>query len=249
MERRLVSFVDYGDNNLLDTDVVLISIDDDLYVQYDTAKGYNIDSLSTANVLITQANDTMSISIAVANLTTGQSFKHKKLSDSSDPAVVVEVCNVEKGNDTFAYATINIYLDSGESLSSCQNYKNNTTAPITSPPTMKSLESIQPSTAISSVPSDLPSDIPTTLPSINTTSPMHSSSIPQQMLMDIPSISPESKAENVVVSPIDEPTVDDESSRAETSGQSCCGWYILTSHFSLKIIVTYVTILSVLSDK
>jgi hypothetical protein len=158
-ERRLVSFVDYNDESLLVTDVVLISVDD-LYIQYDVPKGYNIHSLSRGNVLITQANDTMSRSVAVANLSIGQSFTYQKVSVTEDVSteIVIEVCNTGSTNDTIDYSIISIFLNDGEQRSTCERTDNVTTLSSTSP--TSTLESAVPSTFYSLVPSDVPTNYP-----------------------------------------------------------------------------------------
>ena len=155
-ERRLVSFVDYDDESLLETDIVLIIIDD-IYIQYDVPKGYNIHSLSRGNVLITQANDTMSRSVAVANLSMGQSFTYQTFSEMEAPTeIVIEVCNTGSTNDTVDYSIISIFLNDGEQQSTCEGTENGTLSS-TSPST---LESAVPSTFYSSVPSDVPTNSP-----------------------------------------------------------------------------------------
>ena len=157
-ERRLVSFVDYDDDTLFETDVVLISVDD-LYIQYDVPKGYNIHSLSRANVLITQANDTMSRSVAVANLSIGQSFTYQKYSETDNSTgIVIEVCNTGSTNDSVDYSIISIYLNDGEQLSTCEPAENSTVS--STSPTF-TVESFVPSTFDSSVPSDVPNTVPT----------------------------------------------------------------------------------------
>jgi hypothetical protein len=251
-ERRLVSFVDYGHNDLEDTDVVLISVDD-LYIQYDTSKGYNIDSLSPANIMITQANDTMSISIAVANLTAGQSFAYKKRTDSettntSNPAVIVEVCSLGKVNSSLDYAIISVFLDNGEDKSTCREY-NTTTAPTTVTPTTLSLVSSQPSTVISWIPSDTPSDIPSKIPSNkNTTSPTRPTSTPKPLSIDVPTLSPNDQPVNVVLLPTDEPSLKGESStRAETSGQYEGNIRMKSCRCIMKTIAAYIILPTILS--
>jgi hypothetical protein len=156
-DRRLVSFVDYQNEALIATDVALISVDD-IYIQYDVPKGYNIDSLSRGNVLITQANDTLSRSFAVANLSIGESFTYHKISDSDDATgIVIEVCNTGFANDTLDYSIISIFLNDGTQQSTCNSLENGTLS--STSPTL-SLVSAVPSMFYSSVPSEVPTSIP-----------------------------------------------------------------------------------------
>jgi hypothetical protein len=166
-DRRLVSFVDYNHETLSTTDVALINLFD-LYIQYDVQKGYNIHSLSKANVLVTQANDTMSRSVAIANLSMGQSFIYQKLGESDGSnGVVIDVCNTGSTNDKLDYSILSIYLNDGEQQSTCYHTENST-MPSTSP--SSSFVSAVPSTFYSSVPSNVPTHAPSTLNSDVTTS-------------------------------------------------------------------------------
>ena len=159
--------MDYTNEALIETDVTLISVDD-LYIQYDVPKGYNVDSLSRANVLVTQANDTMSRSVAVANLSIGQSFIYYKISDlDNSTGIVIEVCNAGITNDTLDFAIISIFLDDGVQKSSCYSTENGTLSP-TSP--TSSLSAI-PSSFYSSVPSIVPTIVPSMSNRISIPSP------------------------------------------------------------------------------
>ena len=215
-DRRLVSFVDYNHDALMETDVVLIAIDD-LYMQYDIPKGYNIDSLSRANVLITQANDTMSRSFAVANLSMGQSFTYRKISDSDDSnEIVIEFCNTGFANDTLDYSIISIHLNDGTQQSTCQHAENGTSSSTSTSPTL-SIESSAPSSPYSSVPSDVPTNIPS-MPNRNSVTSSRPTPLPNNITTYIPAPVRKTLIPSDVRSTTLGPVGNDNSSGPETSG-------------------------------
>ena len=215
-DRRLVSFVDYNHDALMETDVVLIAIDD-LYMQYDIPKGYNIDSLSRANVLITQANDTMSRSFAVANLSMGQSFTYRKISDSDDSnEIVIEFCNTGFANDTLDYSIISIHLNDGTQQSTCQHAENGTLSSTPTSPIL-SMESSAPSSPSSSVPSDVPTNIPS-MPNRNSVTSSRPTPLPNNITTYIPAPVRKTLIPSAVRSTTLGPVGNDNSSGPETSG-------------------------------
>jgi hypothetical protein len=180
-EQRLASYVDYSNNELFLTDVVLI-VFDDIYIQYNRAKGYNIDSIQPANVAITQANDTMSRSSALADLTAGQSFLYNKRNNGTNDSnisdgIIIDFCNTSNTSGSVDYAVISIYLDDGLQLSKCRQNVYTSTEPTMSP---------------SIFPSTITSFSPTLIPSATTNS---NSTAPE--LMRSPSEIPSSKPEKL----------------------------------------------------
>jgi hypothetical protein len=111
----LVTFVDYGNPNMAQEDVVLIRIGS-LFVQYSKAKGYNQD-LSFEyqdKVIVTQALGDEEISDLKAVLSKGESFVY--WDEISAEGLVIEVCDI--GEMPFDYAALSIHLDDG-SPSAC----------------------------------------------------------------------------------------------------------------------------------
>lgn len=147
--------MDFRHEALLTTDVALITIGD-LFIQYDVSKGYNIDSLSLANVLITQANDTISRSVAVANLSIGESFMYQGVSAEASNGIIIDVCDIGSANETLDYSIISIYLNDGEQQSTCYNAESITSS------LPSSFVSAVPSSIYSSVPSNVPRNVPLT---------------------------------------------------------------------------------------
>ena len=199
--------------------MVLISVDD-LYIQYDVPKGYNIDSLSRANLLIAQANDTMSKSFALANLSIGESFTYRPNSDADNVTeIVIGFCDTGVANDTLDYSIISIFLNDGTQQSTCYRTENRTVP--SAGPTM-SLESSVPSTVHSSVPSEVPSNVPSMRKRSIIPSP-RPTSLPENATTYIPSplrttLVP-SELRSVTVRPTENPSASQISSAYHTSGR------------------------------
>lgn len=152
--RRLVSFVDYGSDELVESDLVLLRVGN-LYIHYNRAKGYNLETKRADMVLITKAESDVDLSIAQAHLAAGQNFTYSNFTDTGT-ALVIEVCAIAfNGVD---YAVLNIFLDDGQQWSSCPD----TNAPSpgsasTAPSTLNQTQSVVPYPSAQSEP---PSPIP-----------------------------------------------------------------------------------------
>lgn len=113
---RLASFVDYGNPDLLDSDVVLVRVGN-LYVQYNRAKGYNIGSPASYRdrVIITEAAHNLEISVFQAGIAKGQSFVYPDFQGSHD--LVIQVC--DQISASFDYAVVSFHLNDGVQTSAC----------------------------------------------------------------------------------------------------------------------------------
>jgi hypothetical protein len=110
-----VSFVDYGNSALRTDDVVLLRVGN-LYIQYNRAKGYNIDTASPDTVTITHALGDNEVSTALAALKPLESFSSPNFGKTGT-ALVIQVCEVVKeAVGTLDYATVNIHFENQKSL-------------------------------------------------------------------------------------------------------------------------------------
>lgn len=136
---RLVAFVDYENVNLDDSDVVLMRVGQ-YYIQYNRAKGLNIDTgMHKDKVSITYAKDHVSDSEAVAGVSEGESLRLPNYRNTGYD-LIVEVCEfgtdgqkdlvsstkqvIFGGNDSslyapFDYAWVSVYLENGTQESQC----------------------------------------------------------------------------------------------------------------------------------
>ncbi|CAB9499848.1 glutathione Stransferase [Seminavis robusta] len=187
---RLVTFVDY-DKPMHQSDVVLIRVGN-YYVQYNRAKGINIDTgMNADTVTITYARDHVSDSEAIAGLASGQA---QQLSNYKGTGLdlVVEVCEVGTAEGASSvismarqaifgetlspyspidYAWVSIYLDDGVQQSRCHQLGRDPTrepsaAPTSASPTLRpTLSPTQlPTLSPTQSPSE-PSAFPSSLPS------------------------------------------------------------------------------------
>jgi hypothetical protein len=131
VEKRLVSFVHYCDDNdqLLRNDAVLIRIGS-LYLQYNRAKNYNMDTDMPNTVTITHAIADDDVSDRLAALSAGETFEYMYSASSAyDSAnqnryLIVQVCSaVQYNTSQIDYAMIRIYFrddDNIQVLSDCK---------------------------------------------------------------------------------------------------------------------------------
>lgn len=116
---RLVAFVDYGNENLQDDDVILLRVGN-LYLQYNRAKGYNIDTPNSYadHVTITKANSNADVSTLVGSITTGRSYIY----DDGSDKVVIQVCNQVASSLGYDYSLLSIHLADGSQASLCSGF-------------------------------------------------------------------------------------------------------------------------------
>jgi hypothetical protein len=114
VEKRLVSFVHYSDDEAMSSDdVVLIRIGN-LYLQYNRAKLYNIDADLPNTVTITYSASDEVVSDRLAALSDGELFEYKNF-DGSGQALVVQVCSMVQFESAsqFDFSIVRLYLDDG----------------------------------------------------------------------------------------------------------------------------------------
>ena len=164
VEKRLVSFVHYSDSNdqMLENDAVLIRIGN-LYVQYNRAKSYNVDTEMPNTVTITHAIADDDVSDRLAALLEGEIFEYlystsaTSNSGNTNRYLVVQVCSaVQYDAAQMDYATIRVYFsddDNIQVLSDCKTKfltQNKTITPSDNPDSVKS-PTISPAIATGSV--------------------------------------------------------------------------------------------------
>jgi Gametolysin peptidase M11 len=187
---RLVTFVDYN-KDLEQNDVVLIRVGK-YYIQYNRAKGINVDTGMHANqVSITYAEDALSDSEAVVGLSAGETAIIPNFRKTGY-ALVVEVCEfgsigedpttasltkqtIQRDPDDSAidYAWVSIHLENGEQQSQCGKIRDPveqqaTLPPMTFEPTF-SPPSSQPTLSPSLRPTQSPSIPPSIPPTLQPT--------------------------------------------------------------------------------
>ena len=103
----LVTFVDYPLASQVANSVVLINVGD-LYIQLNSAKKFNIQTMAQANkVTIVQANSIRPFSYMLAGLGAGQSYTYANF-NGTGVALTIQICNIRFG--TVDYAKITLYL-------------------------------------------------------------------------------------------------------------------------------------------
>jgi hypothetical protein len=125
VEKRLISFVHYSDSNdqMLVDDSVLIRIGN-LYLQYNRAKYYNIDTDMPNTVTITHAIADDDVSDRLAALSTGQTYEYRYSASILDSTanqnrfLVIRVCSaVQYNTSQMDYATVRIYFSDEDNIS------------------------------------------------------------------------------------------------------------------------------------
>jgi len=104
--RRLLGFVDYNISShgcLKEIDAVIVRAGD-LYLQYNQAKGYNVDVRYPNTVTITEADRESVVSDALAVLEAGDVYTYTNFDDDGH-SLIVEVCMIFE-----QHAVINLYL-------------------------------------------------------------------------------------------------------------------------------------------
>jgi hypothetical protein len=122
VERRLVSFVHYSDDDqMYDDDVVLIRVGN-LYIQYNRAKRYNIDADMPDTVTITHAVTDEDVSDRLSVLSHGEKFAYETF-DEQNHILVIQVCSmVIADTSQIDYAIVRIYYDDGNpNVSTCND--------------------------------------------------------------------------------------------------------------------------------
>lgn len=105
---RLVSFVDYGHDAIREHDAVLLRIGN-IYVQYNKAKGYNIDADRPNTVTLTEALYDSDVSDSLAALVTGQKYRYSNFLYKGF-ALVVEICSLNDDSADFDFGMISQYI-------------------------------------------------------------------------------------------------------------------------------------------
>lgn len=113
--------MDYGHPSLLTDDFVLVRVGN-LYIQCNSAKGYNLDTpMPFRNrVVIAEANGNLEISTHLGRLGTGQQFIYPDFHGSAD--LIIHVCEQVRG--VLDYALISIYLSDGVQSTTCEQSPN-----------------------------------------------------------------------------------------------------------------------------
>ena len=113
--RRLLNFVDYNISDyrcLAENDAVLVKAGN-LYLQYNHARGYNVDVSSPNTVTITEAASDNVVSNALEALSSGEAFTYKNY-DKDGNSLIVEVCDMFRH-----HAVINLYLSKDGPQQAC----------------------------------------------------------------------------------------------------------------------------------
>jgi hypothetical protein len=118
VRQRLVAFVDYSKIQNGDG-VVLMQIGQTIFLQYNRAKDYNIDTISSAKdrVTVVEAASDTDISNYLAGLKSGEYYSIKNF-ESSSASLVIKVCDMGEEGDV-DYATVEISLQIGAIRSQC----------------------------------------------------------------------------------------------------------------------------------
>jgi hypothetical protein len=112
IQKRIVSFVEYSNPGMLHDDVVLLKCGT-LFIQYNRAKGYNIDSSEPDRVTISEGLLDGAPSKRVASLGNGEKYIHPNF-DGSNEELVVQVCLVSKNIlGVIDYADVRVYVNDG----------------------------------------------------------------------------------------------------------------------------------------
>lgn len=118
IQRRIVSFVEYSNPNMLRDDLVLLKCGS-LFIQYNRAKGYNLDSSEPDRVTISEGFFDGALSKRVASLGSGEKYRYSNFDDSG-MELVVQVCQVtEQLPGVVDYADVRVYLDDGSVIMNC----------------------------------------------------------------------------------------------------------------------------------
>lgn len=194
-QQRLVSFVDYNNNPSDDIfeedDMVLLNLANNLYIQYNAAKGYNLETPYPYKnkVMITQANGHRSDSKHLAALSAGQSYSHSFF--GSNYQLIIHVCEIvqqktadgaaddgpgSSSSNLFDYAILSVHVDDGLQEPACSQ-------PLRPSPSAE--KSPRPSIVTASPPTKLPSFAPTNSISVSPT--MDASTPPSTRISAAPS--------------------------------------------------------------
>jgi Gametolysin peptidase M11 len=115
---RIVSFVEYGNEAMQLDDVVLLRVGS-LYIQYNRAKGYNVDAPEANRVTVTEGFVDGGLSVRVASLTAGEHYKLPNF-ESSGKALFIQVCAItQKSYGELDFADVSVFLDDGIQNLSC----------------------------------------------------------------------------------------------------------------------------------
>ena len=117
-QKRIVSFVEYSHPHLRHDDLVLMKCGT-LFIQYNRAKGYNIDSSEADRVTISEGFVDGALSTRVASLGSGESYHYPNF-EGSGKELVVQVCGVTKElPGVIDYADVRVYMNDGSINSVC----------------------------------------------------------------------------------------------------------------------------------
>ena len=116
--QRLVSFVEYGNEALESSDFVLLRAGS-LYIQYNRAKGYNVDTSLADHVTVTEGFEDGSISVRVAALAEGQHCVIPNF-DSSGHSLIIQVCTTtQEPSGKIDFADLIIYIENDDGPVPC----------------------------------------------------------------------------------------------------------------------------------
>lgn len=110
---KMVGFVDYSSPNFNTNDVVLIKVEN-VVLQYNIARGYNIDTEKPNRVTVSYARTGTAVSSRLADLGGGDSYVYTYLDNNSvNKTVILEVCSLV--TSYLDYATVSIHPPNKES--------------------------------------------------------------------------------------------------------------------------------------
>jgi Gametolysin peptidase M11 len=116
--QRLVSFVEYRNAALEPDDFVLLRAGS-LYLQYNRAKGYNVDTSEANHVTVTEGFEDGGISVRIASLIEGDKVVIPNF-DSSRRSLVIQLCVVtQERMGKLDFADLIIYIDNGNGPMPC----------------------------------------------------------------------------------------------------------------------------------
>jgi hypothetical protein len=110
--------VDYGKQDLEDDDVVLVRVGN-LYVHFNRAKSYNVDSNGNQDqVTLTESEGEGELSNSLGGLSSGESYSYKNFVGSGYD-LIIQVCDIVELS--FDYALLSIHLNDGKQVSICNS--------------------------------------------------------------------------------------------------------------------------------
>jgi Gametolysin peptidase M11 len=112
IQNRIVSFVEYSNPHMHHEDLVQLKCGT-LFIQYNRAKGYNVDSSEPDRVTISEGFVDGGLSKRVASLGSGEKYLYPNF-DGSGKELVIQVCGVTADLlGVIDYADVRVYINDG----------------------------------------------------------------------------------------------------------------------------------------